>query len=399
MGFKRQLQTSLLDLIEGQPGRDALGKSQSKPPPPPPKSLPIQTRSSSTQSRLPPPPLQPSLPQGSEPTDPKNKKDKGKHPMGADRSRSSQEEDEARRAFKQQNTGHQGQRKEVALQAEPQAWLPAPMIHREPLMDNASLRDFREGEGTFVANVLERTLLLPTNMAELENLRRQEVSFNLKRYLGMAQDQTKRLLDAEDQLKIAKEQIVELKKKMAEAEGAKNVAEWARDEALRAKEVAEFTRIEAEASKEKAEKAAYDLRTWNEALKQAGVEASSDLWKVEHIYYPPAIREAAPSSSEAEVVLEEVDTTPNEAALAIATSDDPAKEVELARMTETDKGPNKKAPQDATKSSFGAQAPNVEEAPLQVDPSQVVPPTEGSKDPETLFAQLPKEGIKMRLKK
>ena len=36
-----------------------------------------------------------------------------------------------------------------------------------------------------MADTLERTLLLPTDMAELRNLRRQEVFLNIKRYLGM----------------------------------------------------------------------------------------------------------------------------------------------------------------------------------------------------------------------
>ena len=45
---------------------------------------------------------------------------------------------------------------------------------------------------------------------------------------------------------------------MAEAEGAKNVAMWARDEVVRAKEEAEFAKTEAECSKEKAEDEAYD---------------------------------------------------------------------------------------------------------------------------------------------
>ena len=121
-----------------------------------------------------------------------------------------------------------------------------------------------------------------------------------------AEDQIKRLLEAEEQLQIAKEQIVDLKKKLAEAEGAKNVAMWARDEAvrardeaMRAKEEAEFARTEAECSKEKAEEEAYDSgvaktevalkaqvprvcrlycsQVWNGALKQAGVDASSNL--------------------------------------------------------------------------------------------------------------------------
>ena len=52
-------------------------------------------------------------------------------------------------------------------------------------MDNASLKDFREGEGTYVANALERSLLLPVDMAKLGNLRRQEFFFSIKRYLGM----------------------------------------------------------------------------------------------------------------------------------------------------------------------------------------------------------------------
>ena len=50
-----------------------------------------------------------------------------------------------------------------------------------------------------------------------------------------------------------------MKKKLIEAEGAKNVAEWARDEALRAKKEAVFARAKTECSKEKAEEEAYDL--------------------------------------------------------------------------------------------------------------------------------------------
>ena len=58
------------------------------------------------------------------------------------------------------------------------------MLHREPLMDNATLRDFQKEEGTYVADVLERSLLLPADMAELRNLR-QEVFLSIKRYLSM----------------------------------------------------------------------------------------------------------------------------------------------------------------------------------------------------------------------
>ena len=59
------------------------------------------------------------------------------------------------------------------------------MLHGEPLMDNTSLRELNKGEGTYVADTLERSLLLPVDMADLKNLRRQELFLSMKRYLGM----------------------------------------------------------------------------------------------------------------------------------------------------------------------------------------------------------------------
>ena len=52
-------------------------------------------------------------------------------------------------------------------------------------MDNTSLRDFNQGEGTYVADALERSLLLPVDMEDLKNLRRQEFFLSMKRYLGL----------------------------------------------------------------------------------------------------------------------------------------------------------------------------------------------------------------------
>ena len=57
-------------------------------------------------------------------------------------------------------------------------------------MDNASLRDFNKGEGTYVADALERSLLLPADMANLKNLRRQELFLSMKRYLNMVRFST-----------------------------------------------------------------------------------------------------------------------------------------------------------------------------------------------------------------
>ena len=52
-------------------------------------------------------------------------------------------------------------------------------------MDNASLREFRGDEGAYVADALERSLLLPSVMAELGGLKRQKVFLSIKRYLGV----------------------------------------------------------------------------------------------------------------------------------------------------------------------------------------------------------------------
>ena len=72
------------------------------------------------------------------------------------------------------------------------------------------------------------------------------------------EEQTKRILVAEEQLQIAKEQISDLKKKLIMADNAKGVVEFARDEAVRAKQEAEFARTKAETAKDKAEEEGYE---------------------------------------------------------------------------------------------------------------------------------------------
>ena len=141
---------------------------------------------------------------------------------------------------------------------------------------------------------------------------RDNVSAGLASAQKEAEDQTKCLLEAEDQLRIAKEQISDLNKRLILAENDKGVAEYAWDEAMRAKQEAEFARNEAEAAKETAEDEGYNAgvadtqaslkaqipgvcrlycsQVWEEALKRVGVNASSDLWKAENIFYPTAIR-------------------------------------------------------------------------------------------------------------
>ena len=59
------------------------------------------------------------------------------------------------------------------------------MLHGEPLLEDASMRNLGDGEGGYVVEALGRTMLLPTDMEELKNMRMQEVALSVKRYQGM----------------------------------------------------------------------------------------------------------------------------------------------------------------------------------------------------------------------
>ena len=97
-------------------------------------------------------------------------------------------EEEAQQAAKQQKVNHTlqwGQERSDTQPPEPQAWLPTPLHGGEPLRDDASLRDFNGGIGCHVASAMEEALLLPRDMTELKNARKNELFLNNKRYLGM----------------------------------------------------------------------------------------------------------------------------------------------------------------------------------------------------------------------
>ena len=59
------------------------------------------------------------------------------------------------------------------------------MLNGEPLREDALIKSFNVGTGFHVASALKEALLLPNDMAELRNIRRNEVFLNLKRYLGI----------------------------------------------------------------------------------------------------------------------------------------------------------------------------------------------------------------------
>ena len=175
MGIQRKPQRSLQELLESQPGRGEAGKPvQPKLPPPPPRSP----------SRA----FEPPPPSVIEQTNPNRRKEpKGKEAMETGRPHSFMEE-KAHRPTKQQRTSHApsrgSERGDVQL-PEPQAWLPAPMLGGESLIDDTLIRDYNGGIGCHVASVLEETLLLPKDMVELRGLRRNEVFLQTKRFLGM----------------------------------------------------------------------------------------------------------------------------------------------------------------------------------------------------------------------
>ena len=95
-----------------------------------------------------------------------------------------------------------------------------------------------------------------------------------------------------------KTQITALKKKLEEAKKAKALVKETKDEAMKAKDAAEQHGYDVRVAETKdslrAEVPAvcrtYCALIWDEALNQAGVEASSVLRKAKSIYYPPAIR-------------------------------------------------------------------------------------------------------------
>ena len=89
-----------------------------------------------------------------------------------------------------------------------------------------------------------------------------------------------------------------MKKKLEEVEKAKALAEKAKEEIKKTKEETEQHGYDVGVAKTEdalrfevlAVCRTYCALVWDEALNQAGVEASSVLKKAKSVYYPPAIR-------------------------------------------------------------------------------------------------------------
>ena len=122
-----------------------------------------------------------------------------------------------------------------------------------------------------------------------------------------AKSQRKQLHQIEDQLATAKKQIAILRKKLEEA---KKAIEKAKQDDYKVG-VAETD----EALKTKV------LGVWNEALNQAGVEASTVLRRVENVYYPLAIRASSSLDSQTNFASKEADASKDSLAKAFPSSD------------------------------------------------------------------------------
>ena len=138
-----------------------------------------------------------------------------------------------------------------------------------------------------------------------EEQAKKSVEAALKGVETQAESQKKLTNEAKEQLVASKEQVAALKKQLEEAKKLKEQAEKAKMQAEVDKAKAEKERDEAEQhgynisvaetkdvlrAEVPAVCRAYGTQTWEEALNQAGVEASSKLRKPENIIFPPALQ-------------------------------------------------------------------------------------------------------------
>ena len=151
-----------------------------------------------------------------------------------------------------------------------------------------------------------------------EEQARKSADVALKGAEKQAESQKKLTNEAKEQLAASKEQVAALKQQFEEAKKLK-------DQAKKARMQAEEDKVKAEKERDEAEQHGYDVgvaetednlraevptvcrayytQTWEEALNQAGIEASSELRKPENIVFPlvlqiPNQKEAAPLVSQ-----------------------------------------------------------------------------------------------------
>ena len=93
----------------------------------------------------------------------------------------------------------------------------------------------------------------------------------------------------------------------------------------------------------------YCLPVWNEALNQAGVDASSTLRRAKNVFHPPAIRASGPSSSKAKSAPKDPDLSKDASTNALPSSTIPTKEVDHVGIAKKEKDTAKEVVPEPTK--------------------------------------------------
>ncbi|XP_030924886.1 uncharacterized protein LOC115951901 [Quercus lobata] len=112
---------------------------------------------------------------------------------------------------------------------------------------------------------------------------------------------------------------------------------------------------------------------WEEALKQARVDASSNLWKAESIFYPAAIREVSSTNSVATDDQPEEEVTPLEDSQASGSASKAPKEGELQEVAARSQHTDPEAPKEVSEPVVGIQVPSTEEPTTLAQPPQAIP--------------------------
>ena len=126
------------------------------------------------------------------------------------------------------------------------------------------------------------------------------------------------------------------------------------------------------------------------------MNASSDLWKAENIFYPTAIREATSSSSAAMGDQPEEEVTQSENLQVGGSPGKTLKEGELQGVIEISQHMDPEAPKEVTELVVGTQMPNAEEPAIPAQPPQAIPVVVVTKSTDTDPVQPSPEGTTLQ---
>ena len=103
------------------------------------------------------------------------------------------------------------------------------------------------------------------------------------------------------------------------------------------------------------------------------MNASSDLWKAENIFYPTAIREETSASSKAVSDQHEGRVTQSDTVQVGASPSEPPKGGELQDVIEASQRTDPEVPEEVAEPVAGTQMPNAEEPAILAQPLQANP--------------------------